>query len=83
MTEEEAIRAGAQARAAMDVIDPALSKVREAIVERLISTAPTNDAAVLRLHAAAQTVDAVRKVIMDVIANGHVAEAAVNGLTED
>lgn len=68
MTPEQAAAAGARAEAAMEVIDPALETVRQAILTELIRT--SDEAKILKLHSAAQTVDAVRSAIEQVISNG-------------
>lgn len=79
MNDADAIAAGQQVRHALTVLDPAMDKVREAILAEMVKTSPEQTARILALHAAVQAVDATRKVITDVVANGELAEAAVNG----
>lgn len=81
MTDEQAARDGRNAEQAMAVIDPALAKVREALIAALIATGPENTERVLTLHRTAQNLDALRKVIADVIANGKLSAAILDGLS--
>jgi hypothetical protein len=77
MNHHEAAALGAHAEQAMTVLDPAIAKVREATIAAMIATSPQNTDKVLALHAAVQTVDAVRKAIQDVIDHGKVAAAII------
>lgn len=80
MTNDEAATAGRNAEQAMAVIDPALSKVREALLTAMLATGPENTERVLTLHRTAQNLDGLRKVIADVIANGKLSAALLDGL---
>lgn len=79
-TEAESAAAGRNAEQAMAVIDPALTKVRDALMAALIATGPENQERVLVLHRTAQNLEGLRKVILDVIANGKVSAAILDSL---
>jgi len=77
MTEEEAQVAGARAEMALAVLDPAMDRVKEAILKELIGTSPQHSDKILALHRAVQNVDATRQAIWDVVNNGKIAAVAI------
>lgn len=80
MTDAEAAVAGRNAEQAMAVIDPALNKVRDALISAMLAASPEQTDRVLILHRTAQNIDALRKVIEGVIANGKMSAALIDGL---
>lgn len=78
MNDHEAVAKGAQAEQALLVLEPAMDKVREAILAEMIATSPQQSDRVLALHAAAQAVEATRAVIKAVISDGQVAAHALS-----
>jgi hypothetical protein len=77
MTEEEAQAAGARAEMALTVLDPAMDRVKEAILAELVATSPQHSEKILALHRAVQNVDATRAAILDVVNNGKIAAVAI------
>lgn len=77
MTDAEAEMEGRKAEQAMQVLGPAMDKVKEAILRELVQTSPAHADKILTLHRAVQNVDATRQVIMDVVNNGKIAAVAL------
>lgn len=83
MNDAETQAAGARAEQALLVLDPAMDRVKEAILAELVGTSPQHSEKILSLHRAVQSVDATRAAIREVVANGKVAAFAIEsaGLT--
>jgi hypothetical protein len=68
-------REGAQAQQELVQTEAAFAAVRQAMVERLLNSAVADTAAREKLYLAVQSLDAVRKVLFDVIAGAQIEEA--------
>jgi len=79
MNDHTAITAGQNAKQALGVLNPAMDQVRAAIMDQLVKTSPQDTARILALHGAIQSVEAARKAITQVVADGELAAAAVEG----
>lgn len=77
MQDHDAIEAGQRARAELELTEAAFEKVRGLIVERLLATSIDQQGLREKLYLAAQTCDAVRRALADVVANGEIAEVAL------
>lgn len=85
MTDEERAARGYRATSELTETEAAFDAVRAAIVKTLIETSPAQPDKILKLHTAAQTVDAIRQALRSVIDDGQVAQAAlaIAGLTRN
>jgi hypothetical protein len=83
MTDEEAAAKGYRAEREYAETEEAFEAVRKAILDELVGTTITHTDKILKLHAAAQNLDAVKKALMDVVQNGQIARVALaqTGLT--
>lgn len=77
MNDDEALARSQRAKSDYREFEAAFEKVKAAIIAEMIGTTPTHTDKILRLHAAAQTVDAVRMVLLSVVAGGEVAAHAL------
>jgi|DEB3_MinimDraft_2_1074329.scaffolds.fasta_scaffold03414_3 hypothetical protein len=83
MDDRERQARGQRAARELEEVEWAFDEVRGAIMQALVETSPNNPEKVLTLHRAAQTVDAVRKALRNVIDDGLLAASAISqaGLT--
>lgn len=79
MSDHADIANGHQAKQALEVLNPAMDQVRDAIIGQLVKASPQDTARILALHGAVQSLEATRKAISQVVANGELAAAAVEG----
>lgn len=78
MSEQERIARGHQAASELVLTAEAFEQVEQAIVARLAATPITQPEVVLRLHAALQNLDAVRRVLKNIVSDGQMAEHALS-----
>lgn len=78
--DEAAARRGHAAEREFKELETAFDAVREGIVTELSTTSVVHPDKILRLHAALQTVVAVRSAILNVVENGANARAALAAL---
>lgn len=81
--DEAAVRRGAAAATEFRELDKAFDALREGFVTELSTTSVMHTDKILRLHAALQTLTAVRSCIVNVVENGLMARDAIaaTGLT--
>jgi hypothetical protein len=77
LSEYEEAKLGADTKQALEVLEPAIAKVRAALIEKLVSSTPTDTDAVMKLLAMVQVTDAVREALGQAITNGEVAAMIV------
>lgn len=82
MDAEQAINRGRRAAHELQETDQAFRAVRDAMIAQLVSTSPENEALILKLHGAIQSLGKVQTALREVIDNGRLAEQAmaVSGL---
>jgi hypothetical protein len=83
MDDHEALARSHRAEAELTETSSAFDAVRDAILRELTNTSPAQPEKVLKLHLAVQNLEAVRQVLMNVVAGGAIAREAlaVAGLT--
>ncbi len=71
-------RAGIELRETEEAFD----RLRAAMLNEIAATSPENERKILKLHAAVQTLGAVRSALIGMVQNGQIAEQALaqNGL---
>ena len=79
MTNEEVAARGSQAQREWTELEAAFETVRTAILSEMVATPVVQTDKVLRLHAAAQNLAAVKQAIRNVIDHGLVARRALEG----
>lgn len=78
MSEQQRAARGRTAAREFAELEAAFDKVREAILNTLAETSPSQPEKVLKLHMAAQNLAGVKQAMMLVIQDGQVAEHAIN-----
>lgn len=76
MNNHETAKLGREAEQALPVLEAAFDLVRDGMIKKLLAATPGSDD-VLSLQAAAQSVEAARQAVRQVIANGQQAEMAL------
>lgn len=76
MTEQESADRGDRAARELELTNAAFDQLRETMIEELIG-APIGSAKVGNLHVALQTIEGVRKSLMQMVLNGQVARHAI------
>lgn len=77
MTDEQTAAKGHRAANEYAETHEAFDAVKAAILKALVETSPGQPEKILKLHTAAQNVEAVRKALMGVIQSGQMAEHAI------
>lgn len=83
--DHERIAKGQRASRELEMTSEAFAKVRAAILNELAATSPSNPDKILKLHMAAQNLDAVKSALLGVAQDGQIAEHAIaaSGLTRN
>lgn len=74
MTPHDRIAWAQKVSNAREVLDPALLKVRDTLIEQLAKASPAQPNSILGLHASIQAVDAVKQLLIAQMDDGKVAE---------
>lgn len=77
MDDRQAIESGRRAANEYDQTQRAFDSVLKAILDALVATPPDQTTKIAKLHMAAQNLEAVRKALFLVIADGETAQAAI------
>lgn len=77
MTDEQQVAKGHRAAIEYTETQEAFDSVKAAILKVMIETSPGQPDKILKLHAAAQNLDAVRQAILMVVTSGQMAEHAI------
>ena len=77
MTDEQAVAKGHRAANEYAETNEAFDQVKAAILKTMVETSPAQPDKILKLHTAAQNLEAVRQALMGVIQSGQMAEHAI------
>ncbi len=77
MTDEQAVAKGHRAANEYAETNEAFDQVKAAILKTMVETSPGQPDKILKLHTAAQNLEAVRQALMGVIQSGQMAEHAI------
>lgn len=75
MNEQETIEHGHRVKMALEIVEPAIDKLRETMVRMLIDTPPMQTETILSLHAKIQAVEALKDDLRQAVSDGEAASA--------
>ena len=82
MSDEDIISKGRQAAHELRVTGEAFDKLRQALIDRMVSIPATEREEIMSAHMAVQILDKVKRTMMAVVDDGRIAEAVRDkGLT--